>query len=140
MKKGVTGGTDNVPLQRPLQFALGLLLTAKYFGAYWMDSRMGIVGAVLMTRWSWDLLTATACVLLDRQAPDAGCAKIRKVIEAGDDAHITDLHVWSVGPGIRAAIIAVVAHNPKCAADYKKRVTSNRSLRHVTVEVHRCPN
>ncbi len=51
-------------LQRPLQFALGLLLTAKYFGAYWMDSMMGIVGALLVTRWSWDLPTATGSALL----------------------------------------------------------------------------
>ena|SRR5688500_18897811 len=76
--------------QRPLQFALGLLLAAKYFGAYGMDPRMGIVGALRETRWSWDLLTATACVLLDRQAPDAGCAKIRKAIEADSDTRITD--------------------------------------------------
>ncbi len=69
------------------------VLAAKHFAADWMDAMMGIVGAVLVTRWVWGLLTATGSVLLDRQAPDAVCAKIRKAIEADGDARITDLHV-----------------------------------------------
>ena len=32
--------------------AIFALLAAKYFGAYWMDPMMGIVGAALVTRWS----------------------------------------------------------------------------------------
>jgi Co/Zn/Cd efflux system component len=32
--------------------AIFALLAAKYFGVYWMDPMMGIVGAALVTRWS----------------------------------------------------------------------------------------
>jgi len=48
------------------------LLAGKYVGAIWMDPSMGVIGAVLVARWSMGLMTSTSAVLLDRQAHD-GC-------------------------------------------------------------------
>lgn len=119
--------------------AIFALLAAKYFGLYWMDPAMGIVGAVLVTRWSWGLLRNAGGVLLDRQAPDALCQSIRNTVELDHDARICDLHVWSIGPNLYAAIVAIVAHDPKSAQDYKRSITTaNPSLAHVTVEVNAC--
>ena len=47
--------------------AIVALLAGKYAGWNWMDPEMGIVGAILVTRWSWGLLRATPSVLLDQQ-------------------------------------------------------------------------
>lgn len=47
--------------------AIVALLAGKYAGWNWMDPAMGIVGAILITRWSWGLLKATSRVLLDQQ-------------------------------------------------------------------------
>ena len=118
--------------------AILALLAGKYFGLIWMDPAMGIVGAILVARWSWGLLGATSAVLLDRQAPKALRDNIRKLIEANDDTRVTDLHVWSIGPEIYSAQIAVVARNTLAPADYKSLLPSSLGLVHVAIEVHVC--
>jgi cation diffusion facilitator family transporter len=118
--------------------AIVALLSAKYFGWVWMDPIMGVVGAVLVARWSYGLLGTTASVLLDRQAPEKLQAAIRDAIERDGDSRITDLHVWSIGPGIYSAQIALVAHNPAAPDEYKGRISRTAGLVHITIEVHVC--
>ena len=47
--------------------AIFALLIGKYFGAVWMDPVMGIVGAILVSRWSLSLLKSTSAILLDER-------------------------------------------------------------------------
>ena len=44
--------------------AIAALLAGKYFGALWMDPVMGLVGALLVVRWSCALLNSTSAILL----------------------------------------------------------------------------
>jgi cation diffusion facilitator family transporter len=118
--------------------AIVALLAAKYFGLIWMDPLMGVVGAILVARWSYGLLGTTSSVLLDRQASASLREKIREAIEADEDTRITDLHVWSIGPEIYSAQIAVVAHKPMAPAEYKSLLPQSLGLVHIAVEVHTC--
>ena len=118
--------------------AIVALLSAKYFGWVWMDPIMGMVGAVLVARWSYGLLGTTASVLLDRQAPESLQNTIREAIEQDGDSRVTDLHVWSIGPGIYSAQIALVAHQPAAPDEYKYRIPENIGLVHINVEVQVC--
>ena len=116
--------------------AIAALLAGKYFGANWLDAVMGVVGAILVTRWSVGLLRACARVLLDHQAPAEVRARMAAAIEGPGDARIEDLHVWSVGPDLLAAELVLVAAAPLAPADYKRRLHGTARLVHVTVEVH----
>lgn len=118
--------------------AIVALLSAKYFGWVWMDPIMGVVGAVLVARWSYGLLGTTASVLLDRQAPEQLQETIRKAVEGDGDSRVTDLHVWSIGPGIYSAQIALVAHSPAAPDEYKCRIPKSAGLVHISVEIHIC--
>lgn len=119
--------------------AIVALLAGKYAGWNWMDPAMGIVGAILITRWSWGLLRDTSSVLLDKQQVDIEQA-IKSAVEY-DDTRVGDLHVWSIGPSLYAVIVAVVSHDPQAPDHYRDRIqTDNPSLVHVTVEVHTCPS
>ena len=118
--------------------AIVALLCAKFFGWIWMDPIMGIVGALLVAKWSYGLLGTTARVLLDCQAPDDVQASIREAIEQDGDSRVTDLHVWSIGPGIYSAQIALVAHEPASPGAYKARIPASAGLVHIAVEVHLC--
>jgi cation diffusion facilitator family transporter len=118
--------------------AISALLVAKYFGAVWMDPAMGIVGAVMVARWAWDLLRNTSHVLLDKQAPEAVRNAVREAIEAHGGDRVADLHVWSIGPDIYAAGIALVSANPQQPAHYKGLIPQELGIVHVTVEVHPC--
>jgi cation diffusion facilitator family transporter len=118
--------------------AIFALLGAKYFGLVWMDPVMGIVGAVLVARWSVGLLRATSKILLDRSAPTGVSDAVRASIEAVDDNRVADLHVWSVGPNIYAAIVSVVTHEPRTPQHYKHLVPADVGIVHMSVEVHEC--
>lgn len=117
--------------------AIAGLLAGRYYGWVWMDPLMGIVGGVVIARWSWGLLKGAGAVLLDT-VPDAATAKaIRHHLEQGGD-RITDLHVWRVGPGHMAAIISLVSDRPQEPHHYKGKLAPLKHLSHVTVEVHTC--
>ena len=117
--------------------AIAALLAGRYLGWIWLDAVVGIVGAIVIARWSWGLLRDTASVLLDVADPSR-VADIRKAIETDGDARVADLHVWQVGPGAHAAIVSVVAARPLPASSYHDRLSGLSGLEHVTVEVSAC--
>lgn len=118
--------------------AIFALLAAKYFDAVWADPAMGIVGAVLVAKWSLGLLRSTSNILLDREAADEIREAIRHAIEAEDDNRVADLHVWAVGPNIYSAIVSVVTHHPRPPDHYKELTPPGLGVMHIVVEVHGC--
>jgi cation diffusion facilitator family transporter len=115
--------------------AIIALLTAKYFDFIWMDPIMGIVGAILITRWSIGLLKSTSAILLDKQASQTIQNKIKQSIENDGISQVTDLHVWSIGPNIHAAIISIETRHILTSQDYKNRLPEDLGLEHVSIEV-----
>ncbi len=99
---------------------------------------MGIVGAVIIARWSWGLMRGAGAVLLD-MVPDRALPKaVRAQLEAGGD-RVADLHLWRVGPGHDALVAAIVSDDPQPPATYEQRLKGLVPRSHVTIEVHRCP-
>ena len=119
--------------------AIFALLAGKYYGLVWMDPAMGVVGSMLVGRWSLGLLRTTSRVLLDRQAPDDVLRAVRQAVEALGDVRVTDLHVWTIAPGKCAAVISVVASEAISAEQCKSAITADLGLAHVTVEVNPAP-
>jgi cation diffusion facilitator family transporter len=117
--------------------AIVALFSAKYFGVVWVDPVVGIVGALLVARWSVGLLRATSDILLDRQAPDHLLDKVRVSIETDEACHVVDLHVWSIGSGSYSAIIGIEDPRTLPAEEYRSRIPAHLHLDHVTIEVCR---
>lgn len=117
--------------------AIAALTLGSLYGWLWLDPIMGIVGGLVIANWSWSLMKSSGGVLLD-VVPHGETlpAEIRHAIETEED-RITDLHVWQVGPGHHAAIVAVVTATPREPAFYKGRLSALTELSHVTVEVTR---
>jgi len=115
--------------------AIAALLAGRYLGWVWMDPVMGIVGAVVIARWSWSLMRDTASVLLDT-TDDHVAEEIQDLIEAPGDARIADLHVWRVGPEAHAAIVGVVGGPGIDAGVIRDRLGPVHELKHLTVECH----
>jgi len=120
--------------------AIAALSTGQLLGWTWMDPVMGLVGSLVIARWSYGLLRDSSRVLLDAELSPTKREAIRDAIESGSDARVADLHVWRVGPRHLAAIVSLVAHAPREPDHYKGLVADQRDLVHVTVEVHRCPD
>ena len=115
--------------------AIVALVAGKYGGWAWLDPAMGIVGAVVIARWSWSLMKASAAVLLDTADPHL-VEEIRQEIEDPGDSWIADLHVWRVGPDAHAAVLTVATRPTVDLATIRDRLKPVHELVHVTVERH----
>lgn len=113
--------------------AIAALLAGRYLGWVWMDPAMGVVGAVVIARWSWSLMRDTAVILLDA-TDQRVAAEVRRRIEAPGDARITDLHVWRVGPEAHAAVVSLSGVTD--GGVVRQRLRPVHELRHLTVEIH----
>lgn len=114
--------------------AIAALLAGRYLGWVWLDPVMGIVGALVIARWSWSLIRTTSGVLLDR-TDEHVAQEIREIIEQSGDTKITDLHVWQVGPEARAAIVSVVGNASVTADMIRARLAPVHEVTHLTVEL-----
>lgn len=117
--------------------AIAGLLAGSLYGWVWMDPVMGIVGAVVIARWSWGLMRDAGAVLLDTVTDRHLPMAIRKILEVDGD-HVADLHVWRVGPGHMAAVLSIVTHHPQAPDAYKSKLSHLKQLCHTTIEVHSC--
>lgn len=117
--------------------AIAALLLGRSYGWFWADPLMGIVGAIVISRWSWGLIRDTGSVLLDRMPNSMSMeSKVRRALEYDDDT-ITDLHVWQIGPGHYSVIVSIASTAPQRPADYTERLRQIDQVSHTTVEVHK---
>jgi cation diffusion facilitator family transporter len=119
--------------------AIVALSFGKAFGWVWLDSVMGIVGAVVITRWSVQLLRDTSQILLDSGVHPGTVDRIRTAIEADADNRVADLHIWQLSGHHVAAVVSVVTHYPQEPSHYKRLLADVAELSHVTVEVNPAP-
>lgn len=112
--------------------AIAALLSGRYLGWVWLDPVIGIVGAIVISTWSWSLMRGAAAVLLDEADADLE-AEVRRRLAGADHARITDLHVWRIGPGAHAAIVSVAGAVDQ--ASLRERLGSIPALSHLTIEV-----
>jgi len=118
--------------------AIIALVSAKFYGWNWLDPVMGIVGGLVITRWSYSLMRETSPVLLDESIDFKYKVAIKEKIESDADNRISDLHIWRVGPSHFAIIISLVSHTPKTPDYYKGLLKNFHKLTHITVEVNQC--
>ena len=76
----------------------------------------------------------TGAILLDMNPDPKLGEALRATIEAEGD-RLSDLHLWRVGPGHLAAIIAVVTSKQRYPHYYRDRLARYKVLSHVTVEI-----
>jgi cation diffusion facilitator family transporter len=115
--------------------AIAALLTGKAFGWIQMDPMMGIVGSLIIARWSYGLIKDTSKILLDREAHPERLAAIKRVVESESDNRVSDIHLWWVGPNQYAAVITVLTHHPRPPDHYRNLLGDFEELNHVTVEI-----
>jgi cation diffusion facilitator family transporter len=119
--------------------AITALTGGKFFGWAWLDPVVGVVGSVVVFSWAYTLLRDTSGILLDRTPASSDLPdEIRRAVESDGDSLVTDLHVWQVGIGKYAAMISVVAHEPKSCEAYRSLLRGHNELVHVTIETQHC--
>jgi cation diffusion facilitator family transporter len=118
--------------------AIAALIGGRYAGWTFLDPLMGIVGGIVILRWSVGLCRGAARQLLDMVPSTALAESIRQRLEVGD-VRVADLHLWEMAPGRRGCIVSLVTETPEDTAVYKSQLDGIGEIAHLTVEVQRCP-
>jgi cation diffusion facilitator family transporter len=117
--------------------AIGGLLAGRFLGWIWMDAVMGIMGAVVIAHWSIGLARTAGRTLLDSHDDSALEQAVRSRLQAANpDARILDLHVWRLGPGHQALLVALRGPNLLRPDEYRALLADVPGLTHVTVETN----
>jgi cation diffusion facilitator family transporter len=116
--------------------AIIALSAGKVLGWIWLDPVMGLVGAVIISRWSYGLLIDSGKILLDRDVSPELIAEIKSKIEAQAGDRVSDLHVWRVSSNHLSVIVSVVSQSPRSPEYYKKLISHYQDIAHLTVEVN----
>lgn len=118
-------------------FAIIALFAAKYFGWNFLDALLGLVGALLVAKWSWGLIQETGKTLLDAEMEHPVVAEIRELIESFKDVEITDLHVWKVGKGKFSCILGLETTSADLNPDQiKAELSIHEEIVHASIEIH----
>lgn len=118
---------------------ISALISGKFFGWGWLDPVVGIVGSGVVFSWAYTLLRDTGTVLLDVTPATSDLpTEIKRVVEGDGDSVVTDLHIWQVSSGKFAAIVSIVAGEPKSCDVYRDLLREHEELVHVTIETQRC--
>ncbi|PZP62207.1 MAG: cation transporter [Delftia acidovorans] len=115
--------------------AIAALVFGSLYGWLWLDPAIGVVGAIVIARWSWGLVRDAGGVLLDYIPQGEDLPEEIQEIIGREGAEIVDLHIWQLGPGHHGAIVSLVADNPQTPTYYRAKLAAIHDLSHVTVEV-----
>lgn len=115
--------------------AIAALALGSIYGWLWLDPVIGIVGGLVIARWSWGLIRDTGSVLLDYIPEGEDLPEEIEAIIGKEGGEIVDLHVWQLGPGHHGAIISIVTDHPRAPSHYRDKLAAIHDLSHVTVEV-----
>lgn len=116
--------------------AIGALLVGKFAGWSWLDPIMGIVGALVITKWALDLMKQTSPILLDESIDKAYQSEIINTIEEHNQTKVTDIHIWKVSTDHYAASLIIVTATDNNAESFKHILNKFDKLHHLTIEVN----
>jgi cation diffusion facilitator family transporter len=117
--------------------AIIALIAGRFLGWVWMDAVIGILGAVVIAHWSYGLLRTAGRTLLDSHDDSAVEKAVRLRIEsASPGAAVLDLHVWRLGPGHQALLVALRGSNLRTPDEYRRLLADVPGLAHITIETN----
>ncbi|WP_427982635.1 CDF family Co(II)/Ni(II) efflux transporter DmeF [Agarivorans sp.] len=113
--------------------AIVALLFGKYQGWTWLDPVMGAVGALVIAKWTFNLLKQTSPILLDESIDGDYCAAVEQALS--ETAKVLDLHIWKVGANNYSAAISIQDQANKSFQDYQRLLQKFDKIDHLTLEI-----
>ncbi|MFV0576558.1 MAG: CDF family Co(II)/Ni(II) efflux transporter DmeF [Vibrio sp.] len=115
--------------------AIVALIFGKFYGWYWLDTLMGVVGAVVITKWTIGLMKQTSTILLDENIDEAYRQSIKD--ELVPYAEVTDLHMWKISGHHYSAAITLETQTALDVEEFKQKLAKFDKINHLTLELHR---
>ena len=115
--------------------AIVALLLGRQWGWAWLDPATGIVGGLVILKWTYDLTRTTAAELLDFNAGQDLEGEVRGLLEAYEGVRLLDLHVWPMGSGRVSCVVTIECTNGRSVEDYRAKILERVALAHLTIEL-----
>lgn len=114
--------------------AIAALIVGRYLGWIWMDALMGIVGSVIIGKWSLGLMKDSSAVLLDKAPQDL--SQIKSDIENNCKVTIRDFHVWTIAQNASSAVLTVSVDGDLDREKLRRQVKESvPNLVHLSIEL-----
>ena len=114
--------------------AIVALLFGKFYGWNWLDAAMGMVGAVVIAKWTMKLMKQTSPILLDENVDQDYRDSVTETLTPY--ASVTDFHMWKVSGHHYSAAITLESNSDKTVSEYKQMLAKFDKINHLTLEVH----
>jgi cation diffusion facilitator family transporter len=115
-------------------FAIVALLLGKWHGWSWLDPAVGVVGGMVVFRWSIALIRQSGMDLLDAHDGSIDRESLVKELEI-DGSRVIDLHLWRVAPGQVGCEIIIRRNQEQKSAHYRERIQKQFDIHHLIIEV-----
>lgn len=115
--------------------AIVALIVGKYLGLTWLDPIMGIVGALVITKWAIGLMQQTSPILLDESILLDYKKQVISELES-DGTEVSDIHIWKISADHYSAVISLVSNEPQSVDSYKHQLLKFDKIHHLTIEIN----
>ena len=118
--------------------AIIALLLGKYYGWYWADPVMGVVGSFVILKWAYNLSKATVWELLDGNSLLIKSESIKSLFSEDEKIEISDLHIWRIAPSAHACEMIIYSHKQRGSDYYREIVLNKFPIEHLIIEERIC--
>lgn len=114
--------------------AIVALVLGKKFGWNWADPLMGIIGAIVILKWSISLIKNTLFELLDIQSKKIKKSDIEKLIHEKCRARLLDFHLWRIAPNAYACELVISSKELQGCDFYRNIIESKFQIEHLVID------
>ena len=115
-------------------FAIIALLLGQWQGWSWLDPLVGVLGGLVVLKWSISLVRQSGMDLLDAHDVSIDREKLVKKIEL-DGSQVMDVHLWRLAPGQIGCELIIKKNQEQRSSDYRNIITKDFDIHHLIIEV-----
>jgi cation diffusion facilitator family transporter len=115
-------------------FAIVALILGQWQGWSWLDPFVGVLGGLVVFKWSLGLIAQSGMELLDAHDGSIDREKLIHKIE-GDGSKVLDIHLWKVAPGQIGCELIIRKNLDQTSSSYRRAIGQDFMIHHLIIEV-----
>ena len=115
-------------------FAIVALVLGQWQGWSWLDPLVGVIGGIIVGKWSIGLIRQSGMDLLDAHDVSIDREKLVQKIQV-DGSKVIDVHLWRLAPGQVGCELIIQGTQSQVSADYRKIIKQSFDIHHLIIEV-----
>lgn len=114
-------------------FAIIALALGSFYQMNWADALIGVVGGLVILKWSYGLAKDTAWELLDGYPKGIDAKVLGQWIEE-NWGELIDYHLWKIAPNIYSLSVIIRVKKTRSGESYRQQLLEKFDIKHCTIE------